>query len=185
LLPLARFLEAWRADDGLELSPREFPPRILEFFQQARDEAIASGALAGAGVAVAAGGGDGSQSEPSGPVTRSFNSADVPKPILDHTTVSSSLNVSGMNGTISSLSVSVNISHTYQGDLTVSLRHPDGTATTLHDRTGSSTDNIVTTYRPTDFHGRSANGMWILGVQDSASVDQGQLNSWSLTITVS
>jgi len=35
----AKFLEAWKADREMSLSPREFPPRILEFFEKARDEA--------------------------------------------------------------------------------------------------------------------------------------------------
>ena len=35
----AKFLEAWKADREMSLSPREFPPRILEFFEKARAEA--------------------------------------------------------------------------------------------------------------------------------------------------
>ena len=35
----AKFLEAWKTDRDMSLSPREFPPRILEFFQKAREEA--------------------------------------------------------------------------------------------------------------------------------------------------
>jgi hypothetical protein len=35
----AKFLEAWKADRDMNLSPREFPPRILEFFERARKEA--------------------------------------------------------------------------------------------------------------------------------------------------
>lgn len=35
----AKFLEAWKADREMNLSPREFPPRILEFFEKAREEA--------------------------------------------------------------------------------------------------------------------------------------------------
>jgi hypothetical protein len=35
----AKFLEAWKADRDMNLSPREFPPRILEFFEKAREEA--------------------------------------------------------------------------------------------------------------------------------------------------
>lgn len=35
----AKFLEAWKADRDMSLSPREFPPRILEFFERAREEA--------------------------------------------------------------------------------------------------------------------------------------------------
>ena len=43
----AKFLEAWKADRDMSLSPREFPPRILEFFERAREEAkLAPGAAA-------------------------------------------------------------------------------------------------------------------------------------------
>ena len=35
----AKFLEAWKADRDMNLSPREFPPRVLEFFEKAREEA--------------------------------------------------------------------------------------------------------------------------------------------------
>ena len=34
----AKFLEAWKADRDMNLSPREFPPKILEFFEKAREE---------------------------------------------------------------------------------------------------------------------------------------------------
>lgn len=37
----AEFMEAWRADRTLSLSPKEFPPNIIEFFEQARKEAAA------------------------------------------------------------------------------------------------------------------------------------------------
>ncbi len=35
----AKFLEALKADNGLDVSTREFPPRIVQFFEQARKEA--------------------------------------------------------------------------------------------------------------------------------------------------
>jgi hypothetical protein len=35
----AKFLEAWKADRDMNLSPREFPPKVLEFFDRAREEA--------------------------------------------------------------------------------------------------------------------------------------------------
>lgn len=45
----AKFLEAWKADREMSLSAREFPPRILEFFERAREEAkLASPAPAAA-----------------------------------------------------------------------------------------------------------------------------------------
>jgi hypothetical protein len=39
----AKFLEAWKTDRDMNLSPREFPPRILEFFEKAREEAHLTG----------------------------------------------------------------------------------------------------------------------------------------------
>jgi hypothetical protein len=35
----AKFLEAWKADHSLTLSPREFPPSIIDLFEQARKDA--------------------------------------------------------------------------------------------------------------------------------------------------
>jgi hypothetical protein len=35
----AKFVEAWKTDNQLEISPREFPPRILKFFEDAKKEA--------------------------------------------------------------------------------------------------------------------------------------------------
>jgi hypothetical protein len=34
----AKFLEAWKADKSMTLSPKEFPPNIIDFFDQARKE---------------------------------------------------------------------------------------------------------------------------------------------------
>ncbi len=91
--------------------------------------------------------------------------------------------VSGMNGTITQTAVDVNITHTFIGDLVIWVRHPDGTQNTLHNRSGGSTHNLVTTYYPTAFNGKSPNGVWILYVQDAAGADIGTLNRWRLTIT--
>ena len=85
--------------------------------------------------------------------------------------------------TISELSVSVNITHTYIGDLIVTLTSPAGTTVTLHDRSGGSTDNLNATYTPTEFDGQNTSGTWTLGVSDNAGIDLGTLDSWSMTIT--
>ena len=58
--------------------------------------------------------------------------------------------------------VAVNIVHTYIGDLVVSLIAPDGTACVLHNRTGSSTDNINQTYT-VNLSTETRNGTWTLG----------------------
>ncbi len=84
---------------------------------------------------------------------------------------------------ITQLSVTVNITHTYQGDLIVKLTSPTGTVVTLHNRTGGSTDNLRQTYTPTNFNGQLSPGVWTLSVSDNASIDTGRLDNWSMTIT--
>ncbi|MDG4766470.1 S8 family serine peptidase [Solwaraspora sp. WMMD406] len=103
-------------------------------------------------------------------------------PISDHTTIESAVVVTGCAGTARPTStIAVNIHHTWIGDLTVSLIAPDGSAYVLHNRTGSSADNIFQTYTR-DLSGEVANGTWKLRVQDSASLDTGYLDSWTLNL---
>ncbi|MFC1849375.1 proprotein convertase P-domain-containing protein [candidate division CSSED10-310 bacterium] len=80
------------------------------------------------------------------------------------------------------LSVTVNITHTYIGDLRVVLTTPTSQTVVLHDNTGSSTDNIHTTYTITGWDGTYA-GSWSLSVVDSARYDTGTLDSWSVAAT--
>ncbi|MEV4627103.1 S8 family peptidase [Micromonospora sp. NPDC049523] len=102
--------------------------------------------------------------------------------IPDNTTVESTITVSGCarNGRTNA-TVAVNIVHTYQGDLVVSLIAPDGSAYVLHNRTGGSTDNINTTYT-VNLSSEPANGTWRLRVQDAATIDTGYINSWTLAL---
>jgi subtilisin-like proprotein convertase family protein/C1A family cysteine protease len=85
-------------------------------------------------------------------------------------------------GSISSLAVSVDITHPYRGDLRVSLVR-DGVRVALLDRTGGADDNVRETFSIADFNGTEAAGTWRLEVVDSAGSDMGTLNSWSVTIT--
>ncbi|MGB2569378.1 S8 family peptidase [Micromonospora citrea] len=102
--------------------------------------------------------------------------------IGDNATVSSAIAVSGCTGTASSTSkVEVHIVHTYIGDLVVSLIAPDGSAYTLHNRSGSSTDNINQTYT-VNLSTETRNGTWNLRVQDAAGGDTGYIDSWTLTL---
>ncbi|WP_440056239.1 S8 family serine peptidase [Pseudoalteromonas sp. T1lg65] len=77
----------------------------------------------------------------------------------------------------------VDITHTYIGDLIVTLTSPAGTVATLHDRQGGSDDNISKTFNSTAFNGEVATGDWTLWVSDNAGVDTGTLNSWTLNLT--
>ena len=101
-------------------------------------------------------------------------------PIPDRSTVQDAITVE-QSGTATSVSVAVDVTHSYIGDLVIDLIAPDGTTRTLHDRTGYETDDIDRTYAP-DFGGVGIAGDWILRVRDSAGGDTGTLNGWTLTI---
>jgi Zn-dependent metalloprotease len=102
--------------------------------------------------------------------------------IGDNTTVDSPITVSGRSGNApSSTSVSVNIVHTYQGDLKVDLVAPDGTLYNIHNRTGAGTDNIIKTVN-LNLSSETINGTWKLRVNDNAGGDTGYINSWSITM---
>lgn len=91
-------------------------------------------------------------------------------------------------GTTGRVQVSVDISHSYVGDLRVSLVSPAGSEVVLHDRTGDSGDNLVTTYTPATtgplaaLAGQPIAGSWRLRVSDHAGQDVGKLNRWRLLI---
>ena len=100
--------------------------------------------------------------------------------IADRSTVQDAITVD-RSGTATSVSVAVDISHTYRGDLVIDLIAPDGTSQTLHSRTGGSANDIDRTYTP-DFDGTGIAGDWTLRVSDRAGGDVGTLNGWTLTI---
>ena len=102
-------------------------------------------------------------------------------PITDNSDASDTITIPG-SGTVTSVSVSVDISHTYIGDLKVDLVAPDGTVRTLHNRTGGSTDDIVKTYTPDFDDDVQIQGGWKLNIRDNADRDTGTLNSWTLGV---
>lgn len=85
-------------------------------------------------------------------------------------------------GAISSLAVTVDITHPYRGDLRVQLVRDDRTVTLL-DRAGGADDDVQQTFAVADFNGADAAGTWRLVVVDTANADVGTLNSWSMAIT--
>ncbi|MFD3943802.1 S8 family serine peptidase [Streptomyces sp. NPDC058579] len=101
--------------------------------------------------------------------------------VADNATVESPITVSGVTGNApATLKVGVDIKHTYIGDLKVDLVAPDGTVYTVHNRTGSGTDNIVQTFT-VNASAEVANGVWKLRVNDNASQDTGKIDAWNLT----
>lgn len=103
-------------------------------------------------------------------------------PDANPTGITSIINVADELTTFAS-DVYVNISHTWIGDLNVSLTSPAGTSAVLHGNAGGGTVDLEKTFSTDIFNGEVATGDWVLSVVDSASADTGSLNSWSLTIT--
>ena len=91
-------------------------------------------------------------------------------------------------GTVKDIVVSLDIEHTYIGDLQVELIAPSGLFILLHNREGDWRNNIKRDYdietKPDlqRFIGEAIEGDWQLRVRDFANVDQGKLNAWSLKI---
>ncbi|WP_448547441.1 S8 family serine peptidase [Thalassotalea fusca] len=85
--------------------------------------------------------------------------------------------------TIFDTSTFLNITHTWIGDLVVTLTSPSGTTATLVNRSGGSADDIVDSFASAAFNGESALGDWTLNVSDNVGADTGTLNNWSMTIT--
>jgi subtilisin-like proprotein convertase family protein len=86
------------------------------------------------------------------------------------------------SGTVSAVSVTVDITHSYSGDLTLKLVREGGGEVVLQDRDGGSKHDIKKTFAVTDFNGQDAAGTWKLVVVDNANLDTGTLNSWKLSI---
>jgi len=111
-------------------------------------------------------------------------------PITDYVEVMDTMPVA-LDATVSAVEVYVNITHTYQGDLTVWLVSPAGTSVMLHNRSGGTTDNIIGWYpsqlTPSQsldaFIGEPTDGNWVLHVRDNAGGDSGTFNSWCLRFT--
>jgi hypothetical protein len=101
--------------------------------------------------------------------------------IGDNSDVSSSISLSCAGNASSATTVAVDIRHTYIGDLIVDLVAPDGSVYNLHNRSGSSTDNINRTYT-VNASSEAAAGVWKLRVRDRASLDTGYINSWTLDV---
>ena len=101
--------------------------------------------------------------------------------IRDNSTVDSPLAVTGVTGNApSNLAVTVDVRHTYRGDVRLELVAPDGTAFLLKDyNSNDSADNIQGTFT-VNASGESADGTWKLRATDNWTNDTGYINAWSL-----
>ena len=92
---------------------------------------------------------------------------------------------------LKSIKVSIDIEHTYRGDLVVSIKPPAATgvpAIVLHNREGGSFDNLRKTYDEVNAPGlvalknKSPKGTWTLSVADKEKQDTGKIKSFSLEL---
>lgn len=122
--------------------------------------------------------------------------------------ITSPIEISGVQGRIQRLSVTIDLFHTYTADLRVSLVAPDGQEILLALREGGSGNNFIDTtfdddaptaitaaqppftgtFRPagelSQLQGLDPNGQWLLRVVDFARLDGGVLSRWSLGLTL-
>ena len=108
------------------------------------------------------------------------NSESMSIPDDDEVGITSTIQVD-QPGTIGNLYVEVDITHTYIGDLTVTLVSPDNTRVVLHNKDGGSENDLKETYTPSALIGKSIQGTWTLEITDTGRADTGSLNNWSLT----
>jgi len=120
---------------------------------------------------------------PPGPggVERHASSGSVAIPDNDRAGASSIITVAE-GSRIGALTVELQISHSYVGDLEVVLTH-DGVGETLWDQQGGSDNDIRDAFDTTRFAGAESTGEWKLTIIDHASVDTGTLDSWALVVT--
>jgi subtilisin-like proprotein convertase family protein len=139
---------------------------------------------------------------------QTFTSSGAPVPIPDNnpTGATSTINVSDPR-TVLDVNVTVNVLHTYDGDLVLSLLPPVSPPVTLSDRHGGAQNNFTATvfddeastpissgiapftgsFRPDGLlstaDNLSAAGAWRFRVVDQANVDVGTIESWSLALS--
>lgn len=129
---------------------------------------------------------------------------DGPKPISasGSPTVTSVINLE-QSGAVSDINVTINLTHSYVGELTATLISPSGTEVVVLDGTCGSANNINATFDdsgivivcsnnpaisgtviPTQllaaFNGENASGNWTLRIKDNESGDGGSFIGWSM-----
>ncbi len=137
-----------------------------------------------------------------------YSSADTPIFHPGGTTITSDIVIADSGG-LEDLNVTLDITNTYDSDLVITLKAPDGTNIQLVNRRGGGGDNFTNTvlddeagsaissgsapftgsFRPemplSLLDGKSITGTWELKIVDLVSFDSGILDSWSMDVTAS
>ncbi|MBX3275704.1 MAG: proprotein convertase P-domain-containing protein [Sandaracinaceae bacterium] len=116
-------------------------------------------------------------------VSRWYDNEGAAIPDADPAGVTRVIRVARPDSTVARMHLSLNIAHTWRGDLRVVLTSPAGTAHVLHDRTGGSARDLAVHADLTSiFEGETAVGEWRLTVADLARRDVGRILAWSIEL---
>ena len=88
-----------------------------------------------------------------------------------------------LDGEVTALEVSVQITHSFTGDLEIALIAPSGARYMLHESGTEAESSIDRTYTVGEAVGEQASGEWTLHAVDTAQIDVGTVDSWSLTVS--
>lgn len=126
------------------------------------------------------GGNDGGSSDAG---VHSFSSDEtIAIPDNDPEGITSTIDVD-VEGTIRSVEVDLDVTHTYNGDLEITLHKGDASGP-VYMGSGPGDDVHLTDHEVGGFSGVDAAGEWELRVIDTMAQDVGQLESWSLHLEV-
>ncbi len=109
-------------------------------------------------------------------------------PDNDPAGVSSAITI-GTSGIVKQIKLSLEITHTYVGDLRVELLSPTGRRAIVHGQVGGSSDDLIATYDSASpgvlitLVGQPMQGDWVLRVSDLAAEDVGVLRRWRIELT--
>ena len=112
----------------------------------------------------------------------------VEVPIPDNSVdgVGSTIEISE-TGTVETVSLNLELRHTYKGDLTIELRHGGMSFNVFNgvDADNASADDVILDAQLVNgFEGSNLSGDWELYVVDSANADVGRIVKWSLDFTI-
>jgi Proprotein convertase P-domain len=85
-------------------------------------------------------------------------------------------------GAVRTVQIYVDITHTFRGDISMTLTSPAGETVIVREMSGGSEDDIHELFEVDIAAGESGTGDWTLNVVDNLTADVGTLDRWTLGI---
>jgi len=111
------------------------------------------------------------------------NTTPLPLPDNDTTGILSEIEVPDA-GVITQLTVGIDITHPYRGDLRVVLMAPNQQVVTVLEPSDAVERNLIAQFEVPEFKGFAVTGTWTLEIADTKALDSGTLNSWFIDAIV-